>query len=314
MDRLRFLLRRVGRFAVSLFALFALTFLLVHFVPGDPVRASLGLLAPQELVEARRQELGLDRPLPEQFARHVAALARGDLGTSLSVRRPVSEVIAERLPATLALAGGAMLIVVLAGTGLGLAAAAVGAGGRRPGADMAFNATSGLLTSTPEFVTAVALTSLFAVALSWAPVAGRGGAASYVLPTLALALGPAAALARVVRTEGLRVLEEDYMRAARARRLSAWRLYAVHALPNCLTAALTVSGLILGGLVAGTVLVENVFAWPGLGSAIVTAITQKDYPLTQGVILVLGALVLLINFGVDVLITWLDPRSALARH
>jgi peptide/nickel transport system permease protein len=312
MDRVRFLLRRAGRFGVSLCALFALTFLLVRFVPGDPVRASLGLLAPQELVAARRAELGLDRPLPEQFARHVAALAHGDLGVSLSVRRPVAEVIAERLPATLALAGGAMLIVVTVGTAAGLAAAALAR--RRPGADLAFTAVSGFLTATPEFVTAVALTSLFAVALSWAPVAGRSGAASYVLPILALALGPAAALARVVRTEGLRVLEEDYMRAARARRLSRWRLYAVHALPNCLTAALTVSGLILGGLVAGTVLVENVFAWPGLGSAIVTAITQKDYPLTQGVILVLGALVLVINLGVDVLITWLDPRSALARH
>jgi peptide/nickel transport system permease protein len=153
--------------------------------------------------------------------------------------------------------------------------------------------------------------ALFGVLLAWVPVAGRAGAASYILPTLALAIGPSAAMTRIVRVEGLRVLEQEYIRTARAKRLRALRVYAVHVLPNCLTATLTVAGLILGGLVAGSVLVESVFAWPGVGSAVVLSILQKDYPLTQGVVLTLGALILLINFVVDLLITTLDPRSAL---
>lgn len=306
------LLRRVARLLVSLAALVLVTFLLIHLIPGDPVRASLGLLAPPELVEARRAALGLDRPLPEQLAAYFMDLARGDLGVSFGTREPVAKVIAERLPATLSLAGAALVLVLTVGVAAGLAAAALTWDGRRPRLDTAFNVISGFFTAMPEFVTAVALSAAFGVLLAWLPVAGQAGAASYLLPTLALALGPTAALARVVRVEGLRVLHEDYMRTARAKRLGVLRTYVVHALPNCLTATLTVAGLILSGLVAGTVLIESVFAWPGLGSAIVSAILQKDYPLTQGVILVLGALVLLINFAVDLLIALLDPRSALA--
>jgi peptide/nickel transport system permease protein len=305
------ILHRVLRLALSLAALATVSFLLIHLTPGDPARTSLGLLAPQPLVEARRQELGLDRPLLEQYVAYLGHLARGDLGVSFVDRQPVAQVLGERLPATLALAAGALAVVLVAGVGGGLAAAALTWRGRRPLLDTAFNAASGVLTAMPEFVSAVALSAGFGVLLAWLPVAGQAGAASYVLPILALALGPSAAMARVVRVEGLRVLEQDYMRAARAKRLGALRLYLVHVLPNCLTATLTVAGLILGGLVAGTVLVESVFAWPGVGSAIVLAITQKDYPLTQGVILALGGLVLLINFLVDLLIALLDPRSAL---
>lgn len=220
-------------------------------------------------------------------------------------------MIGERLPATLVLACGGLLVVMVLGVGGGLAAGALTWDGRRPRLDAAFNVVSGVVTAMPEFVSAVALTAAFAVLLAWLPVAGQAGAASYVLPTLALALGPSAAMARVVRVEALRVLGEDYMRTARAKRLPTARIYLVHVLPNCLTATLTVAGLVLSGLVAGTVLVESVFAWPGLGSAIVLAIIQKDYPLTQGVIFVLGAMVLLINFVVDLLIALLDPRSAL---
>lgn len=304
--------KRAVRLILSLAALATIAFLLIHLIPGDPVRGSLGMLAPQELVDARRHQLGLDRPLPEQFLAHLKALARGDLGVSFSTREPVGRIIAERLPATLALAGGGLVVVLVLGTASGLAAAALTWGGRRHSVDTTFNSVSGLLTAMPEFVTAVALTAAFAVLMTWLPVAGRSGAASYVLPILSLAIGPAAALARVVRAEGLRVLGEDYMRTARAKRLGVWRTYVVHALPNCTTATLTVAGLILSGLVAGTVLIESVFAWPGLGSAIVLSITQKDYPLTQGVILVLGAMVLLINFSVDLLVAILDPRSALA--
>lgn len=304
--------RRIARLAVSLAALVTIAFMLIHLIPGDPVRAALGIFAPQELVEARRHALGLDQPLLQQYANYVQGLAQGDLGTSLALRQPVAEVIAQRLPGTLTLALLSLIVVVIVGVGVGLAIAAGTWKGDRRGADVAFNAISGVVVAMPEFVSATALTGAFAVVLAWFPVAGKAGAASYVLPILALAAAPTAALARVVRVEGLRVLSEDYMRTARAKRLSRLRTYLLHALPNCLTATLTVSGLILSSLVAGTVLVENVFAWSGLGSVIVLAITSKDYALTQGVILVLGSMVLAINFAVDILISLIDPRSDLA--
>lgn len=303
--------RRLLRLLVTLWLLVTLSFMMIHLVPGDPVRASLGLTAPIELVEARRAALGLDRPLAAQYAAYLGGLARGDLGTSFTSQLPVAQIIAQRLPATLSLAALALVIVLLAGVGAGLAMAVVTVRGRHRRADALFDATSGVLTAMPEFVTAVALTAVFAVMLPWLPVAGLAGPRSFVLPLAALALGPSAILARIVRAEGVKVLRQEYMRTARAKRLRWPAIYLRHALPNLLTATLTVGGLILSSLIAGAVLVEHVFAWPGLGSAVVLAITQKDLPLTQGLVLTLGAIVLVINAVVDLLIVTVDPRSAL---
>ena len=308
--RLGFALRQAGRLAVSMWALATLAFLLVHFIPGDPVRASLGLTAPAELVTARRNALGLDQPLWAQYGDFLGRLAKGDLGTSFTSQLDVSEIILQRLPNTLRLALLTLLVVLAVGvsSGLWIAVRANHGHGR---SDAVFNISSGVLTAMPEFVTAVMLTALFAVTLRWLPVAGQSSAASYVLPVAAMAIGPAAALARIVRIEALNVLCQDYMRTARAKRLSWRRLYLRHALPNCLTATLAAGGLLFSGLIAGTILVENIFAWPGIGSAIVLSILQKDYPLTQGLVLVFGALILLVNLGVDLLVVAVDPRSAL---
>lgn len=310
-SRLGFVARELVRLAISAWILITIAFLLVHFIPGDPVRASLGLTAPPELVEARRALLGLDRPLIVQYGDYLAALARGDLGTSFMSQLPVTEIIAQRLGNTLSLAGLAMALVAMIGLSTGLIVAVASWNGRHR-ADTVFNLTSGLFTAMPEFVTAVILTSVFAVTLGWLPVAGVTGLASWVLPVAALSVGPAAALARIVRIEALKVLSQDHIRTARAKRLGWRRLYLGHVLPNCLTAALAVGGLIFRSLVAGTILVENIFAWPGLGSALVLAILQKDYPLTQGLILVFGLLVLTINLVVDLAIAAVDPRSTLA--
>ncbi|MFC3714276.1 ABC transporter permease [Sphingoaurantiacus capsulatus] len=303
--------RRMTRLLVALWLLVTLSFLMVHLIPGDPVRASLGLTAPLELVEARRTALGLDRPLHEQYGAYLKGLATGELGTSFTSQLPVAQIIAQRLPATLSLAGLALAIVLPLGAGIGLAMAVVTSHGRRPRADAGFDAASGIVTAMPEFVTAVALTALFAVALPWLPVAGLTGPKSYILPLAALSLGPSAVLARIVRVEGVKVLQQEYMRTAGAKRLRWPAIYLRHALPNLLTATLTVGGLILGSLIAGTVLVEHVFAWPGLGSAVVLAITQKDLPLTQGLVLTLGTIVLIVNAVVDLLIVSVDPRSSL---
>ena len=310
--RIAFAGRQLARLGISLWVLVTLAFLLVHFIPGDPVRASLGLTAPPELVAARRLALGLDQPLLAQYGAYLARVGQGDLGTSFMSQLPVAQLILQRLPSTLLLAGLALVVVMIVGVSTGLWVAVRNAGGRGR-ADTVFNLASGLLTAMPEFITAVMLTALFAVTLNWLPVAGRSGPASLILPVAALSIGPAAALARIVRVEALGVLARDYMRTARAKRLGWRRLYLRHALPNCLTATLTVGGLLFSGLVAGTILVENIFAWPGIGSAIVLSIVQKDFPLTQGLILVFGILILLTNLAVDLLIAAIDPRSAL-RH
>lgn len=307
----RFLLRRALRLCVSLAVLVVATFALIHLVPGDPVRAALGITAPVELVENRRTVLGLDRPLPEQFWAYVTGLVSGDLGTSMSSGLPVSEVIADRLPNTLWLAGLAFALVMLVAIPLGMALGVATRDGRRRSLELGFVASSNALVAVPGFLLAVGSVWLFAVVLDVLPVAGKSGPESWVLPVVALAAGPAASLALIVRVEMLRVLGHDYMRTARAKRLPARLLYLRHALPNMLTAALTLGGLLLGGLVAGTVLVENVFAWPGLGTTIVGSIEVKDYPMVQGIALVLGAAVLLINLVVDLVIGLVDPRSTI---
>jgi peptide/nickel transport system permease protein len=306
-----FAARRLWRFVVSLWVLITAAFLMIHLVPGDPVRAALGLTAPADLVRARRAALGLDDPLLTQYWHYLRGVFSGDLGTSMASGLPVSNVISDRLPATVQLALLAFLIVIVISVPVGVVMAVLTRGGRRRGGELAFTTTSVVLAAIPEFLLAVALVYVFAVTLHWLPVAGRSTPSSYVLPVAALAVAPAAVLARIVRVELLSVLGNDYVRTARAKRLPARLVYVRHALPNALTATLTLGGLLLTALVAGTVLVENVFAWPGLGSTIVQSILQRDYPMVQGIVLVYGVGVLLVNLGVDVLLALLDPRSTI---
>lgn len=306
-----FLARRLARFAVSLFLLVSAAFGMVHAMPGDPVRAALGMTAPQGLVDAKRRELGLDQPLWHQYLHFLHGAADGNLGTSMATGVPVRQLIGERLAATASLAGLAFLVALAVALPLGMTAGIRTRDGRRPRTQLAFGAVTGVATAVPDFLLAVGLVFVFAVSFKTLPVAGRGGADTYVLPVAALAVGPAAALARVVRVETVRVLSEDYMRTARAKRLPNRVLYLRHALPNLLTATLTVSGLTLGALLAGTVLVENVFAWPGLGTELAQSVPLKDYPVVQGLALVLGAGVLLINLLVDTAVALIDPRSTI---
>jgi peptide/nickel transport system permease protein len=306
-----FVARRLGRLAVSLLLLVSASFAMIHLVPGDPVRAALGLTAPADLVEARRHSLGLDRPIWQQYAHYLRGLASGDLGRSTGSDLPVAQVIGDRLPETAKLAVLAFGVVMLVSIPLGVGMAVLTQGGRRRGTELGFTAVTGVFAVVPEFLVAVGLVVVFAVGLKLLPVAGRAGPVSYVLPVLALAAGPTAALARIVRVEALTVLATDYMRTARAKRLPPRLLYLRHALPNLLTSALTIGGLLLTGLIAGSVLVETVFAWPGLGATIVQSILAKDYPLVQGIVLVYGTAVLLVNLLVDVVLGMLDPRSTI---
>jgi peptide/nickel transport system permease protein len=179
--------------------------------------------------------------------------------------------------------------------------------GRRT--ELAFTTSSVVVGIIPDFLVGVGLVYVFGVSLGWLPVAGNDTPSAYVLPVLSLAIGPAAILSRIIRVEMVAVLEADFVRTARAKRLPARTIYLGHALPNALTASLTLGGLLLSSMVAGTVLVENVFAWPGLGSTIVSSILNKDYQLVQAIVLVYGVGVLVVNTLVDVALALLDPRS-----
>ncbi|HEX5119950.1 MAG TPA: ABC transporter permease [Pseudonocardiaceae bacterium] len=307
----RFALRRGTRFVVSLWVLLTASFGMIHLIPGDPVRAALGISASQALVHERRQALGLDDPLIVQYWHYLSGVLTGNFGTSLTSQLPVSRVIATRLPATLELAVGAFVLAILVAIPLGTTMGVLTRGGRARRAELAFTTTSVVLGAIPDFVVGVVLVWLIGVHLHWLPVAGRSGPGSFVLPVVALAIGPAAILSRILRVEMIAVLQADYVRTARAKRLPARAVYVRHALPNALTSTITLGGLLLSGLVAGTVLVENVFAWPGLGSTIVSSILAKDYPVVQGIVLVYGIGVLGVNLIVDVALALLDPRSTI---
>ncbi|NUR91063.1 MAG: ABC transporter permease [Nonomuraea sp.] len=285
------------------------SFAMIHLIPGDPVRASLGPAAPAELVQARTHALGLDRPILEQFFTYTGHLFSGNFGTSFLSGEPVQDVIMARLPNTLTLAVLATVVSMLVAVPVGMWAAIRTENGRNRGTEVTFNSVTGTAVAIPEFLYSIGLVAVFALGLHLFPPASKTGLASYVLPIAALAIGPIAMIARIARVETLRELGTDYIRLARAKRLPAIRLHLRHVLPNTLTATLTLGGLLLTSLIAGSVLVEYVFAWPGLGLKIVEAITQKDYPVAQGVILVYGAIVLIVNLVVDLVLGWLTPTS-----
>lgn len=305
----RFGVRRLGRLLLSLWVLVTASFMMIHLIPGDPVRAALGPTAPATLVAAKREEMGLDDPILVQYWHYLQHLFTGDLGTSVVSRLPVSEIVSQRLPATLALALLAFLVAIAVAVPMGVLMGVLTRRGHGRRTELVFTTSSVVVGIIPDFLIGVGLVYVFAINLGWLPVAGNDTPSAYVLPVLSLAIGPAAILSRIIRVEMVSVLQSDFVRTARAKRLPARTVYLGHALPNALTASLTLGGLILSSLVAGTVLVENVFAWPGLGSTIVSSILNKDYQVVQAVVLVYGVGVLLVNTFVDVALALLDPRS-----
>jgi peptide/nickel transport system permease protein len=308
---LQFLLRRLRRLLISLWVVLTASFAMIHLIPGDPVRAAMGPLAPASAVARRKAELGLNRPLIVQYWHYVQSVFSGHLGKSLVSGLGVGQVIDERLPQTAKLAGIAFLVIIGLALPTGIAMAPLTR--RHRIIDFVFTSLTGLMNAVPSFLLAVGLVFVFAVTFRIFPVAGSGGPSAYVLPVLALALGPVALLSRIARDETLKALDSDYIRTARSKRLPPYMLYLRHVLPNMLTASLTIAGLVLTGLIAGTVLVENVFAWPGLGTTIVQSITQQDYAVVQGIVLVYGTAALLVNLLVDILLSLLDRRSTIAQ-
>ena len=289
---------RLARLAIALACLVVGLFALTRLLGGDPVRAGLGPSAPAELVAQRRADLALDKPLPLQFARYVIGLTHGDLGRSIATGEPVAAALAPRIANTLALGGAASLLVLL-GAPLGMVVAIATRDGRHRHLRASFLRGTGVVTAIPEFLLAAALISLFAVWLRLLPAAGHSDWRSFVLPMLALGTAPAALLARIAHGETDRVLREPYMLTARSKHLPTALLYRRHLLPNVMGATLTVGGMIVSGLLSGAVLIETVFAWPGLGASLVAAVTVRDYPVVQGIGLLLGLGVLLANAAID---------------
>ena len=299
-----YLLRRLAGALGVVLGVALLTALLIHLVPGDPVELMLGESAAAGDRAALRASLGLDQPVHRQVLTQLERLARLDLGESLYSRRPVAAMIAERLPATVELAVAALAIAATVALPLGMLAA------RRQGglADSTAMGFALLGLSVPSFWLGPLLILLFSVLLGWTPVSGREGLASLILPAFTLGTGMAAVLARMLRSSLLETLSEDYVRTARAKGLSEGAVMRRHALRNAALPVVTVFGMQAGALLAGAVITETVFAWPGIGSLLVEAIQRRDFPVVQGCVLLISTTYVLVNAGTDLAYAWLDPR------
>jgi len=301
---LTFAARRFTLMLVSLFGVITLSFMLLHFVPGDPVEIMLGEKAPAADKESLRRALGLDLPLGQQYAQYLGHLAHLDLGRSLSMRTPVAAEIGKHFPATVELALTALLIAVLWGLPFGVWAA-VKAGGWR---DYAANAIALLGMSVPGVFLGPFLIYIFAIQLDWFPVSDRGGPAHLMLPACSLALPLGAVILRMTRASVLDVLNEDYIRTARSKGLGFNAIYFKHALRNALIPIVTIVGIQLSALLTGTVVTETIFDWPGIGSLIFTAIQRRDYPLVQGCVLFVASIYVLVNLLTDVMYGVVNPK------
>ncbi len=307
-----FLARRIASLVPVWLGITFVAFALANLAPGDPAELILGRELEQpptpEQLEAFREEHGLNDPFLVQYARWTAGAATGDLGTSFRSGKPVLEEVTSRLPATLQIAVPAFLV----STGLALVVGIVSAIRRNSFADHASRVTALVGDSVPSFVLAYLLIIVFSVTLGILPVAGRGTWQHFVLPSLTLGLATTASIMRLTRSSLLDVLGEDYVRTAQAMGLPRRTVIVRHALRNALIPVITVAALVFGGFATGTVIVEYVFGWPGVGRFAVDSIFDRDYPVIQGFVVFAGTVFVIVNLVVDLLYLRLDPRVRLA--
>ncbi len=303
------MLRYAGqRLAVAipvLWGVATLVFIIMRLLPGDPAALMLSEAgASAEAIDRLRDDLGLDEPLPVQYGRYLLSLLQGDLGTSLFARRPVTTVIGEQLPGTIELALAAMFVAVTLGGLLGVVAA-VKSGTWIDALATALSVTG---VSLPVFWSGLLLIWLFSLRLGWLPATGQGGVRHLVLPALVLGFASAGAISRLVRASLLEVLDQDFVRTARAKGLRESVVLFRHALRSALIPVATIVGLQFGFLLGGTVVTETVFSRPGIGRLLVNAILWKDFPLVQGIVVLTAVVYTLVNLAVDVSYAFLDPR------
>jgi len=281
-----------------------LVFVLVRVIPGDPARIMLSESASDEQVSQMRHILGLDQPLPVQYVVFVRQALAGDLGTSLFYGEPTLKVVADHLPATLLLGATSLVLALVIAVPVGVLSAV-----RRDSVwDFAGMGLAIVGQSVPAFWLGLMLVLVFSVFLGWLPSSGFGSPLHLVLPSVTLGAFICALSTRLIRSGLLEVLHEDYVRTARAKGLTERAVLSRHALRNTLIPLVTILGLQLGSLLGGAVITETVFAWPGVGTLIFTAINARDYPLIQASVLLLSLVFVLINLGVDLVYAYLDPR------
>ena len=300
----RYLLLRLSLLAPTLLGVLLVTFLLLYVAPGDPVQAMVGERSDPATLARLRAELHLDDPVPLQFVHYVGGVLRGDLGTSYITRRPIVQDLLQRFPATLRLAGAAMLFAAVAGISLGIY------GAWRPGSWADRLATLGayLGISFPVYWVGLILILLFAVTLRWLPPSGSGGLAYLVLPAVTLGMRSVAFLSRITRDAMRELLASDFVRTARAKGLGERRVVLGHAFRNALIPVVTVLGLDFGSYLTGSILTETIFSWPGVGRYVLTAIDKRDLPAIQGSILFLSLVFVLVNLLTDVVYAVVDRR------
>ena len=301
---LRYLFRRLLLTIPVLLGVATLVFALIHLVPGDPARSMLGEGATEEEISRLQEALGLNRPLPVQYAAFLAGVARGDLGRSFRYGTPVTHEIRDKLVRTIQLALAAMAVAILFAIPLGIVAAVF----QGTAIDHAAMTLALVGISMPNFWLGPLLAILFAVHLGWLPVAGTGTLAHLVLPAVTLGAALSAILARMTRASLLEELRELYVLAARARGLSRTRAVLHHAFRNSLIPVVTIIGLQFGAVLTGTIITETIFAWPGVGRLLIQAINFRDYPLVQGCILFISVTYVLMNLLTDLTYGLLDPR------
>lgn len=299
----RYFVMRLLDLVPTMFLVTVCVFFFVHLLPGDPAQLAAGPEADEETVRMVRERLGLDRPLPEQFVLFVKKTVTGDFGISIRSQRPVIDEVADRFGPTLLLTVAAMAWAVVFGLLIGIVSAVKR--GRWPDRlGMAF-AVSGI--SMPPFALGILLMEVFSVWLGWFPTVGAESWRHYVLPSITLGAGVAAVMARFTRSALIEVLSEDYVRTARAKGLPARQVLSRHALRNALIPVVTMMGLQFGFLLGGSIVVEKVFNWPGMGRLLVDAVEMRDYPVMQTCVLLFSMEFLLINLAVDLLYGWLNP-------
>ncbi|MFH1625212.1 MAG: nickel ABC transporter permease [Pseudomonadota bacterium] len=302
-----FVVKRLIMFFPVVFGLLTMVFLLVHLIPGDPVDLMLGENARAADKERLRKELLLDEPLGKQYLLFLGGAVRGDFGNSLVSKQPVIRLIVKRYPATIKLTIAAMILALLISLPIGILSA-VKQYSFMDNCSMFFAL---LGVSMPNFWLGPMLMIVFSVNMGWFPISGDEGLSSLILPAITLGTAMAAILSRMVRASMLDVINQEYIITARAKGLSEIRVILKHALKNALVPVVTVIGLQFGALLAGAIITETIFSWPGIGRLLIHAINTRDYPLVQGCVLVISVSYVLINLVTDVAYSYIDPRIKL---
>jgi len=301
---IRHVLLRVVYTLPALWLILTMVFLLIHIVPGDPVLQMLGQDARVEDITQLRHTLGLDQPLGVQYAKYLEGLAVGDWGRSMRFSAPVRPIVLERFPATLELSLAALAVCIAIAIPAGVFSARHR--GSRPDRATSFFTLLGL--SVPNFALGPVLILIFSVEIGWLPVSGRGTVAQLILPAVTLGAALAAILTRMVRGSMIEELSSDYVRTARAKGIPESSVLFRHAFPNALIPVITIVGLQFGSLLAGTIVTESIFSWPGIGRLAVQAISARDYPLLQGCILIIALSYVAVNLLTDLVYAVVDPR------